>query len=201
MIDTKLCGRCGSFKPVDDFTKNSATKDGLQTWCRHCKNDHRRETRRKNRKPRFCKSDDCGIELVNPEKAQKYCSPLCRSKNYTWESQYADCIKCEREKKYRAQSYCLLCMQADNHNLTYDDIENILLSQLYRCPVCHKEIETSFNIDHDHRCCDTSNGTSCGFCVRGILHQKCNKSLGNFNDDPLILRRAADYIERNLINV
>jgi hypothetical protein len=41
-------------------------------------------------------------------------------------------------------------------------------------------------VDHDH---------STGF-VRGLLCDMCNKGLGMFRDNPLLIRRAAEYLER-----
>jgi RNA polymerase subunit RPABC4/transcription elongation factor Spt4 len=37
--DLKLCARCGSVKPTEEFNKNKWKKDGLQHYCRDC---HRR---------------------------------------------------------------------------------------------------------------------------------------------------------------
>jgi hypothetical protein len=48
------------------------------------------------------------------------------------------------------------------------------------------------HVDHDHACCPS--GKSCGKCVRGLLCNDCN--LGHFKDDPELLRRMADYIEK-----
>lgn len=41
----KLCLKCKKEKSVDDFTINSATKDGLHNHCRECKNAADRERR------------------------------------------------------------------------------------------------------------------------------------------------------------
>ena len=46
-------------------------------------------------------------------------------------------------------------------------------------------VQAEPRIDHDH---GTGN-------VRGVLCHACNVSLGLFGDDPVRLRRAADYLE------
>ena len=33
----KLCTRCNTTKPVEEFSKNISTKDGLQAYCKPCK--------------------------------------------------------------------------------------------------------------------------------------------------------------------
>lgn len=50
-------------------------------------------------------------------------------------------------------------------------------------------------VDHNHACCPGEQ--SCGRCVRGLLHGRCNRGLGFFKDNPAILRRAADYLENH----
>lgn len=42
--DAKPCTKCGIVKPVADFAKCAANRDGLQCWCRECKSSHRRDT-------------------------------------------------------------------------------------------------------------------------------------------------------------
>jgi hypothetical protein len=35
-MPTKACRRCGKEKPLSDFYKNNATRDGLTYWCKDC---------------------------------------------------------------------------------------------------------------------------------------------------------------------
>lgn len=67
------------------------------------------------------------------------------------------------------------------------------------CPICLKSLGVNMEgrgrgpaIDHDHRCCPRN--SSCGKCIRGIIHVKCNSLLGLAEDSPEVLIRAADYL-------
>ena len=33
---SKICKKCGKRKKINQFDKQSATKDGLRTWCKKC---------------------------------------------------------------------------------------------------------------------------------------------------------------------
>lgn len=44
--DSKACRRCGTTKPISDFAANASKHDGLQTWCRQCKVEVQRESRK-----------------------------------------------------------------------------------------------------------------------------------------------------------
>lgn len=48
-------------------------------------------------------------------------------------------------------------------------------------------------VDHDHKCC--SGSKSCGKCVRGLVHWRCNIILGYADDDVALLRQAAAYLD------
>jgi len=57
----------------------------------------------------------------------------------------------------------------------------------------------AWQIDHDHTCCSgrPRGGTDvigCAQCVRGILCFRCNVGLGNFRDNPTLLRRAIEWV-------
>lgn len=64
----------------------------------------------------------------------------------------------------------------------------MLASQEGKCAIC-KTTEPGvrlgrFHIYHCHR----------SKAVRGLLCEHCNRGLGHFDDDPALLRRAADYL-------
>lgn len=63
----------------------------------------------------------------------------------------------------------------------------LLASQDGRCAICHVVIDDHGHVDHDH---ETG-------AVRGVLCQKHNMAIGLLDDDPVLLRAAADYIERS----
>jgi hypothetical protein len=44
-IVAKNCGRCGEFKPIDNFTKSSAGLGGRKSTCRGCVSDHCKSNR------------------------------------------------------------------------------------------------------------------------------------------------------------
>lgn len=87
----------------------------------------------------------------------------------------------------RYQSYRL-----KRFGLTIEQFEGLFGQQGGRCAICNVGGET-LHIDHDHACCPGVN-RSCGGCVRGLLCMSCNNGLGRFRDDPVALRRAAEYV-------
>ncbi len=55
--------------------------------------------------------------------------------------------------------------------------------------------EGGLSVDHDHSCCPSSRKV-CGDCVRGLLCQPCNKTLGMIGDSPERLQALIDYLDR-----
>jgi hypothetical protein len=63
----------------------------------------------------------------------------------------------------------------------------LLSAQDGRCAICGAERGTRrLAIDHDH---------TTGF-IRGLLCVRCNTGLGSFRDDPELLRKAIEYLDR-----
>lgn len=77
------------------------------------------------------------------------------------------------------------------HGLTAKEYEEKLAGQGGRCAICGSPdsgmTNRRFAIDHDH----STNKN------RDILCLKCNAGIGCLKDDPKLLRKAADYIERH----
>lgn len=47
LTNTKECGRCHKIKDGSEFRANKKTKSGLDTYCKECFNEYRRERRSK----------------------------------------------------------------------------------------------------------------------------------------------------------
>lgn len=73
----------------------------------------------------------------------------------------------------------------DRYGITKETFDQLLDNQDYTCAICKKQInERSSHIDHCHT---TGN-------VRGILCEKCNKGLGQFDDNIEYLNNAIKYL-------
>lgn len=79
------------------------------------------------------------------------------------------------------------------YGITTEHRDELLKSQSGKCAICQHPISfcgrgTTKEKAHVDHCHETG-------AIRGILCAVCNTSLGRFNDDAALLRRAADYLE------
>lgn len=74
------------------------------------------------------------------------------------------------------------------YGLTQQEYEQMVAEHNNRCAICNvvQEQARGLHVDHCHK-----SGR-----VRGLLCHKCNKVLGNFQDDPSILERAIEYLQK-----
>lgn len=90
------------------------------------------------------------------------------------------------------------------HKMTMDEWQARLANQNYRCAICQTIYpggrDSQWHLDHNHACPNHSPRKSCPKCWRALLCSRCNLALGNANDDPTLLRKMADYIEKYLDN-
>jgi hypothetical protein len=71
------------------------------------------------------------------------------------------------------------------YGITAADADAMLAAQGGLCAICRAA--PAVHVDHDH----TTDA------VRELLCFNCNGGLGQFKDDPTVLRAAADYVERH----
>lgn len=105
------------------------------------------------------------------------------------------CKWCNEDFSPRAPSH-LYCSDAckdeglaDNYytnmyNFGAKKARKLLKDQGYACAICRKDYER-LNLDHCH-----STGK-----VRGFLCHNCNRGIGLFKDDPMLMKAAASYLE------
>ena len=78
------------------------------------------------------------------------------------------------------------------HHISENEYEKMFAKHDGLCHAC--TIRPAEVIDHDHNCCPQAR--SCGKCVRGLLCQKCNTSLGNLQDDAKQIESLLQYVMR-----
>jgi hypothetical protein len=73
-------------------------------------------------------------------------------------------------------------------DVTWEQYQDWLVRQDGNCKICGNPAEDkNGHTDHDH---ETGQ-------LRDLLCGTCNRGIGNFRDDPVLLRAAAEYIERH----
>ena len=102
------------------------------------------------------------------------------------------CISCYR---IRARAYDKAYPEKNverrllyNYNLSITRRQELYDLQGGLCPICKRALDSNFgrrvNVDHNHVTND----------VRGLLCTRCNTGLGKFEDDPVLLERARNYL-------
>jgi hypothetical protein len=92
-------------------------------------------------------------------------------------------------QRKRPRHRCKTCKVKEklkiNYNITLEEQESMKLEQEEKCKIC--EQQRPLCVDHCHR----------SLKVRGLLCHSCNLGIGKFCDNPVLLRKAALYIETN----
>jgi hypothetical protein len=168
---TQRCGRCKQLVQVGNFSPSYRGKAG--TWCRPCFASYHRGEPAPNvqHEPRACAV--CGNIYVpkHLKASAEFCSRRCKD------------LSRSRSPKRRDQRL------RREYGITLADYEALLVKQKNRCAICRVEKPAGrWDVWHIDHCHDKGH-------VRGILCSSCNHGIGQFRDDPALLRRAADYLE------
>ena len=149
---------------------------------------------------RVCLNAECGREYIPVRENQVACSPKCYRKTDNYRQ-----AERERDRKpERVQRQNELRRGVRNRRtalqrigMTPEEYEAKLAEQDGRCALCGREPKTGFKVDGGrmpalHRDHDHVTGK-----WRDFLCGSCNNGLGLLQDDPVLLRAAAAYIERH----
>jgi hypothetical protein len=78
-----------------------------------------------------------------------------------------------------------------NYRISLEVWEDIFSKQGNVCLICSKD-SRRFVVDHDHECCPGKK--TCGRCIRGIICENCNKTLGLIKDSKETLINMIKYL-------
>lgn len=166
----KSCSKCHLDKP------DSAFYSPTRRVCKECRKTQQRCWRMANQ---GTAKASILHWLAKPENRQKS-KELTRS----WYLRNRDRVKCSARRNHLRRTY----------NLSMDQFDVMLQEQHDLCALCFLPFTSEDRpyVDHDHACC--SGNTSCGKCIRGLIHSKCNKVLGMANDSIELLEKAVSYL-------
>lgn len=194
-ISVKRCGRCQCHKRLDDSGRNASQPDGYAQYCKACFQQINRDSYRKKR----AQAGRVVHERRPLEEGRRWCSDCAEyrpeadfPRNVTAPSGFGNYCKPHhnqrgRESKERrggSRGYHLL----RRYGVSEAEVADMIERQGRVCPICVRPLGTRHHVDHDHETGD----------VRGVLCFTCNGGLGNYGDDAVRLRRAADYLDRRL---
>jgi len=193
-LATKFCRDCGTYRPISAFSKNKRSRDGLSFYCReHLAERSARSRDARRVEPRKHRFAPAGLEIPDGHKWCPDCGAVKPLEQFprtvasrTGRATY--CLPCHnsrgkasRDKAGGSRSYHL----TRRYGMTAAEADFLLEEQDGVCAICG--VAAATHVDHDH---ETG-------VVRELLCFNCNGGLGQFKDDPDVLRAAAQYVERH----
>jgi hypothetical protein len=191
-VESKFCRDCGVELPLTEFTRNRNSRDGYAFYCkRHARLRHQVSRDKRTGPPvrrvprgmsvpmgqKWC--PDCGLvqeissfgrNAGNSSGVNSYCKPCHNART----RRSKELVGGERTYHLRRR-----------YGITAEDAAAMVAAQGGLCAICRAA--PAAHVDHDH---ETG-------AVRQLLCFNCNGGLGQFRDDPAVLRAAAHYIEHH----
>lgn len=218
----KLCAKCGETKSVGEYGANKQSPTGLTSYCKTCLAAKAREIRATPEgKKRHYESTVRWIQSQDTEGRMAVGVKLCLRCR---EEKSFDLFPKNRRTKHGIGTYCLICAaevvrerratpegqqahrdaskrwrEANNerhkdnnargkYGIAHGTYDTMLAAQDGQCAIC-KTTNPGVRLDRFHIAhCHSSKA------IRGLLCEHCNRGLGHFKDDPVLLHRAADYL-------
>ena len=177
-LGAKSCPKCRQILPLTSFNRNRTMSDGRSGYCKSCEASlYRARQAAKGKTVR---------EKVPVPPGHKHCRECSTTRPH-------DAYSKNRYSSDGFAAYCKTCMSVRNrerhiktqYGLSRDDLQAMIAAQLGMCAICFRALPPTPHVDHDH-----VTGK-----VRAVLCFNCNGGLGQFRDEPSVLRRAAAYLE------
>lgn len=173
------CKRCGESKPLDEFYIDK--RDGKPKQpCKGCWKVWEERSRA---------TDEVGFLERRRARGNRY------RQNHLEKARDKD--RRIRENKRHAG----ILQAADRANnlkskyrITLEQFNALYEAQDGLCACCGEppRDDEILHVDHDHNCCPGKR--SCGQCIRGLIHNSCNRAMGLLCDDPDRILHAARYL-------
>jgi hypothetical protein len=171
----KACTTCKTPQPLSNFTRRVSAKDGLNPRCKDCirKADHQPEVVARRQE----------LRKLNPPKPRRSPESTERRKiaarTYMQTYNKRDKVKILQRRAHVKRKF----------NMTLEQYDEMLTAQGGVCAICKQTNRNFQNLVIDH--CHKTNK------VRALLCQWCNQAIGRLNDDPILVRAAAQYLENH----
>ena len=189
----KYCPDCRQDLPLDNFTKNVRSRDGLAFYCRPCASARGDVSRRKRLGPIKKRVRPKGVLVPSGHKWCPECGevkslaefPTSKRSSSGYLSYCKPChiVVCNRsrEKQGGNRNYHL----RRRYGITAEHYDQMLAEQGGLCALCREA--PAEHVDHDHK-----TGR-----VRGLLCFNCNGALGQFRDRRDLILAAISYLDAN----
>jgi Recombination endonuclease VII len=190
--EQKICAKCGNVKPATSkfFYRHTASKSGLTPRCKPCIDEDNAEGH-----ARALVKNPVRIKTLATERSRRWAE---KNKEKSRENSR----KCAAKRRADPITRAVINMRkrGGGAGLTLEEFEQLFDAQGRKCPIClvdnlvektgSQEGSMGWNIDHCHMTGE----------VRFILCAPCNRGLAAFRDDPEIMKRAAELLEKRKAN-
>jgi hypothetical protein len=142
---------------------------------------------------KLCASEPCRNPITSPRSYARFCSSKCanREASRRYKARNLEKLRTYRREYMRDSPERKRKEVLRKYGLSIADYDAMLAAQGGKCLICGRPEWKTDNVktrmlavDHDH---ETGQ-------VRGLLCGRCNTSIGQFDDDPELLIRAAEYL-------
>lgn len=161
---TKKCSKCGKIQPLSQFYRAKGGRDGLRGDCKDCFAARRKRWYVENKDREIARVADWQRRNADRHRA------------YQQERRQQPEVKRKNREGHLRRKY----------GMTMAEYDALLERQGGVCAICGRppRDDISLHVDHEH---ETG-------AIRGLLCFRCNNAVGDFDDDPVVLQRAADYL-------